>query len=127
MIDFLVSWSTWRKWYQRSSTRRPETSSASPVEFIPFRPTTEKRRPATSKVYVVNELVNGEGKSSKDDSSEEQENAVLSKLKFNVSDPATFGINWERVPYDKSFGNNLVASISKLFILMIPVLLALLF
>jgi hypothetical protein len=123
----LVPWSIWSKWYKRSSTRRPETSSASPVEFVPFRPTTERRRPVTSRVYVVNEVVNGGGKSSKEDSSEERENKVLSKLKFNVSDPATFGINWDRVPYDTNVSNNPVASISKLFILMIPILLVLLF
>ncbi len=123
---FLVPWSIWNKWYKRSTTRRPETSSASAIDVVPFRPTTAKRRPAPSQVYVVNELVNGGGKSSKEDSSEEQDNSILSRLKLNASDPSTFGINWERIPYDKNFSNSVV-SISKLFILMMPILLVLFF
>lgn len=122
----LVSWSAWSKWYSRSSTRRPDTSPADLARFGPDQWTTQRRRPATSRMYVVNEIANGDQKSSSKESSEEDNNVVKPKLKFNASNPATFGINWKRVPFEKDFGNP-AASISKLLILIMPILIVLLF
>lgn len=76
---------------------------------------------------MVNEIVDGQKKlSSEKDNVDEQENTLLSQLKFNASDPATFGITWERVPYNTGF-SICIESMSKLFILIVPVLVALLF
>jgi hypothetical protein len=119
----LVSWSIWNQWYKRTSTRRPETVAAI-AAGVTTRQTTIKRTSPTTRVYIVNEIVNDGRKSPS--YSDEQEDSLLNKLQLNASDPATFGINWERVPYDKAFSNR-VASISKLLVLIIPILLVLLF
>ncbi|CAF5224936.1 unnamed protein product, partial [Rotaria magnacalcarata] len=48
--------------------------------------------------------------------------------KFNLkeSDPLNYNINWERISYNKDFGNRVV-SMGKLVILIMPILLVLLF
>lgn len=126
-FDFsLVSWSTWSKWYSRTSTRRPDTSPANLARSDADQSTTQRRRPATSRMYVVNEIVNNDPKSSSKESSEEDNEVNKPKLKFNASNPATFGINWKRIPFEKDFGNP-AASISKLLILIMPILIVLLF
>lgn len=108
-----LSWSFWNQWYQRTTTRHPTTATST------RKPTTVANK-KTSRIYVVNELVDGDEKSDEDET-----NSLLFRSKINASDPASFGINWERVPY-KDFSDR-VASISKLLILVMPVLLVLIF
>jgi hypothetical protein len=93
---------------------------------MPARPTTT-RSPSTTLIYIVNEIVNNERKSSTyREQSEGKDDSLLSKSQFNTSDPDSFGITWERVPYHKGFSNRVV-SISKFLVLLMPVLLIVLF
>lgn len=93
---------------------------------MPTRQTTT-RSPPTTLIYIVNEIVNNERKSSTDrEQSEGKDDSLLSKSQFNTSDPDSFGITWERVPYHKGFSNRVV-SISKFLVLLMPVLLIVLF
>ncbi len=112
--------------YRKSTTRRPEAPPTTTKVPAKIRPTTIRESSATQRVYVVNEIVNNGKKSSSKENSEEQDNTLFSRLQLNASDPASFGINWERVPYGKGFSNR-VASISKYLILIMPILLVLLF
>lgn len=77
-------------------------------------------------MYLVDELVNSDQGTSSKESSEEDTAVIKPKLKFNASNPATFGINWQRIPFQRDF-RNCAASISQFFILFMPILVVLLF
>ena len=121
-----VSWPLLSKWYRKTSTSRPSSSAPQPpaVTTEPTSTQASKKSSQKAQVYLVNDIVDG-GKDSAD-SSEEQEPSRLSRLQLNTSNPASFGIDWERVPFDKDFSIP-VASISKLLVLLMPILLVLLF
>ncbi|CAF3003766.1 unnamed protein product [Rotaria sp. Silwood2] len=53
---------------------------------------------------------------------DEDEDENGSKLKLNKSDPNSFGVNWERLSYDKGFSNR-IASISSILLFLTPLLL----
>ena len=115
----LVSWSFWSQWYLKTTTRHPDTTPAPAPK-----PTTQKH-PKASRIYIVNEIVDDAEKSNAEKDDSEQLNAILVRSKINASDPASFGINWDRIPYN-DFSER-VASISKLLILIMPVLLVFIF
>lgn len=121
-----VSWPLNSKWYRKSSASRTTSSTPRPAPVTTETITTpaSKLSGQRPQAYVVNEIVD-DGKDLFD-SGEAQEPSRLSRLQLNASDPASFGINWERVPYDTDFSIP-VASISKLLVLLMPILLVLIF
>ncbi|CAF3765451.1 unnamed protein product, partial [Rotaria sp. Silwood1] len=82
----------------------------------------------TPEIYVVNEILkNGKKSPSSTDSSEDDSIDVSkSKSKPYGSQTGNYGANWERISYDSAFSIR-VESISKLLILIMPVLLVLIF
>jgi hypothetical protein len=108
----IVSWSIWSKWYQKHTSQRLTTSTYPPAVSTNTR-TITKKTSAKPQMYIVKEI---------DDSDEEREQAQQRNLKFNSSNPASFGINWDRISYNTGF-NHRVAAISSLLILLIPILL----
>jgi hypothetical protein len=110
---------------KKTPARRSETSTAKTPEITTKRPT-PKKRPTTERIYFVDEIADGEKVPLYKEFDGGQGDTPLSRLYFNASNPATFGITWDRVPYEKDFSHR-VASISKLLILIMPVLIVLLF
>ncbi|CAF1263499.1 unnamed protein product [Adineta steineri] len=126
-----LSWSIWSKWYKRNPTQSPELKTSEPTKATTKQTTTIKTiqvaTPVPPKLYIVNEIVNnGETPLIYRDEINEKGDTLLSKLQLNASNPDTFGIQWDRVPYDTGFSNRIV-SLSKLVILLLPILLVLLF
>ncbi|CAF3529510.1 unnamed protein product [Rotaria socialis] len=82
----------------------------------------------TPAVYVVNEIVNEESRilANGDATYEQDDGTSVHKFNPKESDPLSYNVNWERVPYNTDFSNRVV-SMSKLAILIMPILLVLLF
>lgn len=115
------------RWYRKGSGFRGGAGTAGPTETAGVDSTSSrpsKSRQGQSRLYFVNDIVNGNQKPGSDQD-DDQERLRLAKLQWNASDPESFGINWERIPYDKDFSIP-VASISKLLVLLMPILLVLL-
>ena len=125
-VDALVSWSAMSKWHKKTSTHRAGPSPSMAPTSIAERTSQAIKnvQPPRQQVYVVNDIVNSAQKLS--DTDEDPEDLDFSQLQLNASNVASFGIDWNRVPYDVALSTR-VESISKLLILLLPVLLALLF
>lgn len=124
----IVSWATMSKWYRRVSSSRVSTSSPSQTPVVTtdsLSSRTSKPRKDESQLFLVDDIVNTNRQPGVE-TDLDRERSRLAKLQWNASDPDSYGINWERIPYDRAFSTP-VASISKLLVLLLPVLLVLLF
>ena len=124
----LVSWATMSKWYRRVSSSRVSTSLSPQTPVVTTdspSSRTSKPRKDESQLFLVNDIVNANRQPGVE-TDLDAERSRLAKLQWNASDPDSYGINWERIPYDRAFSTP-VASISKLLVLLLPVLLVLLF
>ncbi len=122
MFISIVSSSIWAKLYKKSSTSRPETSTTRTSTTTPKQTTTTKRRTTVQQFYFVDEILDDRRIPLHKESNEKPKDTPLSKLQYN---PAHIGISWERMPNEKDCSQR-VASISKLLILIMPVLIVLL-
>lgn len=114
------------KWHKKASTHRTGASPSVAPTSIAERTSQaiKKDPPPRQQVYVVNDIVNSAQKHPETD--EDPEDLDFSQLQLNASNVASFGIDWNRVPYDDAVSSR-VESITKLLILIMPILLALLF
>ncbi|CAF1283572.1 unnamed protein product [Rotaria sordida] len=116
------------EWYTKHLTQDSTTSTVSSTASTTKRTKTKKTTTTTTEVYVVNEIVNGEKipPTFTDSSDQDDDLNVASSQSYGSQTVGSGIINWDRIPYDKDFSNRVV-SISKLVILIIPVLLVLIF
>ncbi|CAF2916181.1 unnamed protein product [Rotaria sp. Silwood2] len=114
--------------HMKSSAHHSKTSTvSSPVTTTERTTTKSKTTTKAQEIYVVNEIVDNEEKvPSSLNNNEEDDDLKHSQSNSHRSQAVNSVINWEPVHYDKDFSNR-VASISKLLILIIPVLLVLIF
>ncbi|CAF1440854.1 unnamed protein product [Rotaria sordida] len=86
-----------------------------------------KKHTTTKRGYIIDTIVPGKSPVSTDTDafSDDDEDENWLKLKLNTSDPNSFGVNWDRLPYDTSFSNR-IASISSILLFLISILLVIL-
>ncbi|CAF1225318.1 unnamed protein product [Rotaria sp. Silwood1] len=124
-----LPWLTGSEQQAKNLAHHHKTSTVSSTISTTERKTTIiKKISTTPEIYVVNEILkNGKKSPSSTDSSEDDSIDVSkSKSKPYGSQTGNYGANWERISYDSAFSIR-VESISKLLILIMPVLLVLIF
>ncbi|CAF1234724.1 unnamed protein product [Rotaria sordida] len=86
-----------------------------------------KKHTTTKRGYIIDTIVPEKSPVSTDTDafSDDDEDENWLKLKLNASDPNSFGVNWDRLPYDTSFSNR-IASISSILLFLISILLVIL-